>query len=81
MTKLVYNRVKVLIAEKEMKTGHRITYRDITDATGLSKTTVGKWVRNEVKEYDREVIAKFLDFFNCPISDLLVYDQQVRDEL
>ena len=79
MAKAVYNRVEELIAEKARKTGQRITYRDIAEATGLSKNTVGKWVRNETKEYDREVIAKFLEYFNCPISDLLIYDQTSND--
>lgn len=55
------------------------TIEIIADATGLSKNTVGKWVRNEVKEYDREVIVKFLEYFDCTISELLIYEQSADD--
>lgn len=74
MTRQVYNRVKELIAEKERHTGERISYRDVANATGLSKNTVSKWARNENGSYDRNVIAVFLQFFDCQISDLFVYE-------
>jgi len=79
MTWIVHNRVKELIAEKERRTGTRISYRDVAEATGLSKNTVGKWVRNDTRVYDRKVIADFLEYFNCSISDLLIYEQQNDD--
>ncbi|MDM8530501.1 helix-turn-helix transcriptional regulator [Anaerolineales bacterium HSG25] len=75
MVKKIHNRVKELIAEKERRSGKRYPYRDIALSTGLSKNTVGKWVRNETQEYDRGVIAKFLEYFDCEISDLFVYEE------
>lgn len=80
MTKKVYNRVKELIAERERRTEESISVRDVADATGLSKNTVSKWVRNKNQTYDREVIAKFLEYFGCTISDLLVYEQSVYEK-
>lgn len=78
MTKRIYNRVKELIAEKERRTGSSISYRDISADTGLSKNTVGKWARNEVQEFDRAVLATWLDYFGCDIADLIVYEDSAE---
>lgn len=75
MAKEVRNRVKELIARKEREQGGNLTYRDISAETKLSKNTVGKWARNEVDYYDRKVIATFLDYFNCDVADLIVYEE------
>ena len=72
--------VKELIAEKERRTEGTMSFRDVEDATGLSKNTVGKWARNENKSYDREVIAKLLEYFDCTISELLVYEESVNNQ-
>lgn len=78
MEKRVYNRVKELIAERERRYAQRISYRDISADTGLSKNTVGKWARNEVQDYNREVIATFLDYFGCDVADLIVYEESAH---
>lgn len=70
----VRNRVKVLIAEKETRERRRVTYRLIEAETGMSKNTVGKWARNDVQDYNREVIAMFCDYFGCTVGELIVYD-------
>ncbi|MCA9924917.1 MAG: helix-turn-helix transcriptional regulator [Anaerolineales bacterium] len=71
----VTNRVKELIAEKARRTGEKITYRTIAAETGMSKNTVGKWARNEVIDYNRDIIATFCDFFECAVSELIVYEK------
>ncbi len=80
MAKKVYNRVKELIAEKERRTEESISNRDVANATGLSKNTVNKWVRNKNQTYDREVMSKFLEYFGCTISDLIVYEQSIDEK-
>lgn len=74
----VQNRVAELIARKQRQTGERITYATIAAATGLSEEAIGKWARNQVTRFDREMIAIFCDYFECELSDLLVYERPGR---
>lgn len=72
----VQNRVAELIAQKQRQTGQRITYADIAAATGLSEVAIGKWARNSVKRFDREMIATFCEYFDCTVGELLVYEER-----
>lgn len=76
--KFVTNRLKELIAERERRTGERLTYRAIEEATGLNKNTISKWARNDVRDFNRDVIATLCDFFECELADLLVYEKPGR---
>lgn len=72
----IRNRIGELIAiGKRTGDPERYSYRAIAEATGLSKTTVGKWARNEVEAYDRRSLATFCDFFGVPPGEIIVYEE------
>ena len=71
----VYNRFKILLAQKEIEVGRRISYKDIKNATGIASSTLSSWANNKTERYDKETIAALCDYFNCEVGDLIAYDR------
>jgi putative transcriptional regulator len=76
MTGKVYNRFKILLAEKEIQEGRKILYDEINQATGIAASTLSAWATNNVKRYDKATIADLCDFLNCDVGDLIVYERK-----
>ena len=77
MAAQVYNRFRILLVEKERKEhGRKITYEEITTATGIAASTLSHWARNKIANYNRDTIARLCEFFGCEIGDLLVYEPE-----
>lgn len=68
---LVRNRLKTLIREREEQTGERLSYRRLDRDLGISKDAIGRWVRNEVSDYNHELLWKFCHYFGVGIEELL----------
>jgi putative transcriptional regulator len=68
----IYNRLKILIAEKEFNEGRKLTYRTISKETGISTTTLTKYI-NQGGGIDPGTLEKLCKYFNCQPGDLLVY--------
>ena len=69
----VYNRFKILLAEKETKESRKISYKEIRENTGIAGSTISAWATNTVKRYDADTIAALCDLFNCGVGDLIIY--------
>ena len=67
----VRNRLKILIREREQETGERLSYRRLDRDLGISKDAIGRWVRNEVHDYNHEILWKFCHYFDVGIDQLL----------
>ena len=76
MSGKVYTRFKILLAEKEIKEGRRISYDEIKDATGIATSTLSGWATNSIKRYDADTIAGICDYLDCELGDLLVYKRE-----
>lgn len=75
----VRNRFLILKAEKQSRDGRSsATYQAISATTGISTSTLSKWANNTIQDYNRTVLGRLCDFFDCDISDLLVYE---RDQI
>ena len=48
-----------------------ITQEEIAKAIGVTQGTMSSWVRGTVERMDRDTIAKFCEYFQCRIEDLL----------
>ncbi len=70
---MITNRVKVLLAEKEIRENRRITYRTMASETGLSTTTIVAYVNQRIVRYDASVLVALCKYFECQPGDLLVY--------
>ena len=71
----VVSQVLRLVSEKQIQENRVINTATIARETGLSRLTVGSWLRNEVKRFDEESIVVFCKYFECDIGDLLVHEQ------
>lgn len=72
----VYNRFKVLLAQKEIEENRRISYREIKEETGIANSTLSSWATNTTKRYDATTIAALCEFFGCEVGDLIVYENE-----
>ena len=68
----IYNKLKILIAQKEFSEGRKLTYRTISKETGISTTTLTKYI-NQGGGIDPKTLEKLCEYFNCQPGDLLVY--------
>jgi len=68
----IYNKLKILIAEKEFHEGRKLTYRTISKETGISTTTLTKYI-NLGGGIDPGTLEKLCEYFDCQPGDLLVY--------
>jgi putative transcriptional regulator len=71
----IYNKLKILIAEKEFREGRKLTYRTISKETGISTTTLTKYI-NQGGGIDAGTLEKLCEYFNCQPGDLLVYSAE-----
>jgi DNA-binding Xre family transcriptional regulator len=71
-TMAIYNRLKILIAEKEFRDGVKLPYRTIAKETHISPTTLTKYI-NQGGGIDSATLEKLCKFLDCQPGDLLVY--------
>ena len=57
-------RLRELMGQYQSETGERITYEEITGATGLSPNTLSKLSTNKAGRTDLETLEKLLGFFS-----------------
>lgn len=75
----IYNRLKILIAEKEFREGVKLTYRTISKQTGISPTTLTKYI-NQGGGIDAITLEKLCKYLDCQPGDLLVYSADSPDK-
>jgi len=63
-------RLKVLIALYAEKTRSKLTYQDLSDATGISTNTITRLANNKLSRVALNTLEQLCDFFSCELSDL-----------
>jgi putative transcriptional regulator len=71
---MVYNRFKILLAQKETKENRRISYDEIRQATGIAASSLSAWATNSIDRYDRATIDKLCTYFGCTVGELIVHE-------
>ena len=71
---------KVLLAEKELRDGRKYTYRDIEQATGVNKNTIGLWIGGKVQRFDAPTLEALCTYLDCTVGDLLVLRKDANQE-
>ena len=74
MDKRVQFRIAELIARKKRKSGENVTYAIITEVTGISSNTLSNLNQGKSKMVAFSTIERLLDYFDCEVSDLIVYE-------
>lgn len=69
----IQNRLKILIAEKELREARKLSYRVISHETGLSTSTITAYAKQSVNRFDAPTIEALCIFFDCRPGDILVY--------
>ena len=72
----VYNRFRVLLAEKAEKEQRNIPLTEVERQTGIAWTTLQAWANNKVSRFDVPVIIALCDFLTCSLGDLIIYEQE-----
>ncbi len=74
MRKLQF-RLRELMAQRSRKTGESITYETIHQVTGTSTNTLSKMAKGKMEKVGINVIERLLDYFECSVADLIVYEE------
>ena len=69
---MIVNRFKILLAEKETRENRRLTYRVVSEETGLSTNILTNYAKQRVQRYDADTLETLCKYFGCEIGDLLV---------
>ena len=70
---MIQFRIKELMAERERKTGERVTYDIIHQATGIWPRSLSALATNKARKVGVETISQLCHYFNCQPGELMVY--------
>lgn len=73
--KQVKSNFSVLLAERQKRTGKRISIRAIAHATKLNEYTVRGFANDTLSEFPRKAITELCKFLECTPGDLLVLEE------
>lgn len=60
-----------LVTKRQEQVGHIITRAEIIRETGLSGTTVDRWLKGNLGSIEPEAVIKFCAWLGCEMSDLV----------
>ena len=66
-------RLKELMADKGFKEDRRVTFDEISKATGIHRTTLTKVANQKGYNASTDIVDKLCDFFQVSVGDLLVH--------
>ncbi|MDM8522793.1 helix-turn-helix transcriptional regulator [Desulfococcaceae bacterium HSG8] len=69
---IVYH-IRDLMLRKDARTGKKITYETIAEATGISKMTISRMAARPGYNASAETIEKLCRFFECSIEELVSF--------
>ncbi len=70
---MVKCKLKLLIAQREVDEGRKITYTSLVNVTGLSINAIGRLAEGKTDRIEFTTIDKLCAYFNCTVGDLLEY--------
>jgi DNA-binding Xre family transcriptional regulator len=71
-------RLDELIKEKEQEWGRPIRQFEIAEQIQIPASTLSRYVNGLLTRYDREILEKLMNYFDCDISDILVVEHDPR---
>jgi putative transcriptional regulator len=72
----IKTRLKILIAEKEVKENRKLTLRTISEEAGVSTNSLTAYNNQDVVRFDAPVLEAFCKYFNCGVGDILFYEKK-----
>jgi len=71
---MIQSRLKLLVVQRELATGQKLTYERLAEEIGLSKTTLNRLAENKTDRIDFLTLDKLCAYFGCTVADLLRYE-------
>lgn len=72
----IYNRLRVLIAEKELRERRKLTYRVIADETKIPISTLTDYMTQKITRFDAPTLEKLCSYFGVQPGDILIYTKE-----
>lgn len=69
--KVVNSRLRILIAEKELRERRTLGIRTITEESGASRSTVERLLNNTIRRVPLDDLGKLCTYLNCEVGDVL----------
>lgn len=73
-------KIRELMAEKGFNEKRLITIAEISDETGLNRSTITRIANTPGYNCTTEVIDKFCYYFNCDVSDLMTHIKEKKQD-
>jgi putative transcriptional regulator len=75
----IYNKLKILIAEKELREGRKLPQRVIAQEADIPLSVLTLYISQKVRRFDTETLQKLCRYFGVQPGDLLVYSDNSSD--
>lgn len=72
----IYNRLRVLIAEKELREHRKLTYRTISEETKIPISTLTDYMTQKISRFDGPTLEKLCEYFSVQPGDILIYTKE-----
>jgi putative transcriptional regulator len=70
---MIHLQIKELIAAKTAQWGRRITLIEVSDATGISRMTLNRMIRQKGYNTVTDHLDKLCSYFECDLNELVRY--------
>jgi putative transcriptional regulator len=78
---MILFRIKELIAEKEKLENRKITLQEVTQHTGVNRTSLSKMQNPDMRHSTTtSAIEALCRYFNCRVEDVMVYEPENENE-
>lgn len=66
-------RLDQLIRERAVHWNRHITYKEISEATGVAETTLVKWRKGRARRVDLDILERVAEYLDCQdINEILI---------
>ena len=70
----IHNRLKIVWAEKEIREGKKLSYKQVAKDTGIPISVLTRYTSQQVKRFDVETLEKLCVYFDVKdIGEILSY--------
>ena len=76
---MIHLQIKELIAAKAAQWGRRITLLEVANATGISRMTLNRMMRQQGYNTVTDHLDKLCTYFQCDLNELVRYTPTLND--
>ncbi len=76
---MIHLQIKELIAAKAAQWGRRITLLEVANATGISRMTLNRMMRQKGYNTVTDHLDKLCTYFQCDLNELVSYTPSITE--